>query len=101
MGVWIETTRYLGEQKTLGSHPVWVCGLKRKKLSAKWFGCKVTPCMGVWIETTLEQYYTGDTDVTPCMGVWIETLYDLKNVWVHGVTPCMGVWIETNMEIKW
>ena len=33
------------------SHPAWVCGLK---LSVTMIatGCRVTPCVGVWIETT-------------------------------------------------
>ena len=33
------------------SHPVWVCGLKRHRNRWKNQQCKVTPCMGVWIET--------------------------------------------------
>ena len=34
--------------------------------------------------------------VTPCVGVWIETIVDviLRMKAVH-VTPCVGVWIET------
>ena len=34
---------------------------------------KVTPCMGVWIETTNIKQEVKATHVTPCMGVWIET----------------------------
>ena len=34
---------------------------------------RVTPCMGVWIETLKDHPYTNKTLVTPCMGVWIET----------------------------
>ena len=33
----------------------------------------VTPCMGVWIETTGSCFTAGAFSVTPCMGVWIET----------------------------
>ena len=85
---------------------------------------RVTPCMGVWIET-----YSGEVDeymdlVTPCMGVWIETMSSRINIstrlghtlygcvdWnkhvgkisrLINVTPCMGVWIETintNMSV--
>ena len=73
--------------------------------------------MGVWIETRSRGTTWISTDVTPCMGVWIETsVYILPGyipkshpVWVCGlklpvagrigslgdVTPCMGVWIET------
>ena len=32
------------------SHPAWVCGLKQKCWT-KWKQKKVTPCVGVWIET--------------------------------------------------
>ena len=34
------------------SHPVWVCGLKLKSLSILIPASLVTPCMGVWIETS-------------------------------------------------
>ena len=33
------------------SHPVWVCGLKQNITDVTAAGNKVTPCMGVWIET--------------------------------------------------
>ena len=39
-------------QKKIKSHPAWVCGLKpeqRVRCTPIW---KVTPCVGVWIETT-------------------------------------------------
>ena len=35
---------------------------------------KVTPCMGVWIETYEERLQMQQQKVTPCMGVWIETV---------------------------
>ena len=34
------------------SHPAWVCGLKRKLVQRFALLQKVTPCVGVWIETT-------------------------------------------------
>ena len=34
---------------------------------------KVTPCVGVWIETHLIAMNLNGTFVTPCVGVWIET----------------------------
>ena len=82
---------------------------------------KVTPCVGVWIETIIKRlsgqaYWT----VTPCVGVWIETWPDRQPdgispshpAWVCGlkhknlmfeinvyaVTPCVGVWIETKKK---
>ena len=33
------------------SHPAWVCGLKRVVISAQLSLLRVTPCVGVWIET--------------------------------------------------
>ena len=43
------------------SHPAWVCGLKLRRLNLRTF-TKVTPCVGVWIETpryqTLAIYYS-------------------------------------------
>ena len=33
------------------SHPAWVCGLKPNESEGNLFAVKVTPCVGVWIET--------------------------------------------------
>ena len=33
--------------------------------------------------------------VTPCVGVWIETIQVLDSIYLEIVTPCVGVWIET------
>ena len=35
----------------IGSHPAWVCGLKHWPLILMCGLIKVTPCVGVWIET--------------------------------------------------
>ena len=77
------------------SHPAWVCGLKRKGVDEKWSNIKkshpawvcglkhrkwrnivclkVTPCVGVWIETGGNDMIFDTIRVTPCVGVWIET----------------------------
>ena len=34
---------------------------------------KVTPFVGVWIETCFDKCNAPDSDVTPFVGVWIET----------------------------
>ena len=34
------------------SHPAWVCGLKHVSVILNWCQCPVTPCVGVWIETS-------------------------------------------------
>ena len=36
------------------SHPAWVCGLKHRLISKSTRGSQVTPCVGVWIETIVE-----------------------------------------------
>ena len=51
MGVWIETSTNVKYMHVFGSHPVWVCGLKRADEQEKRGEKVVTPCMGVWIET--------------------------------------------------
>ena len=59
------------------SHPVWVCGLKLKQDTKYNHDFYVTPCMGVWIETSLNNLEKYLRKVTPCMGVWIETIPQL------------------------
>ena len=73
MGVWIETERTSCIPADRKSHPVWVCGLKLAyhKIANDFY--RVTPCMGVWIETNQYESLRAPFAVTPCMGVWIET----------------------------
>ena len=78
---------------------------------------KVTPCVGVWIETRANgKNRLGNKShpawvcglkppalssliihelVTPCVGVWIETVLETLLAALVTVTPCVGVWIET------
>ena len=60
------------------SHPAWVCGLKH---GSNKYSCtsSVTPCVGVWIETSKPSDNCRFSAVTPCVGVWIET----RNLIVH------------------
>ena len=51
MGVWIETMIDINPIVNQKSHPVWVCGLKLIKIINERRQSRVTPCMGVWIET--------------------------------------------------
>ena len=37
------------------SHPAWVCGLKQVTHNGAGKYLRVTPCVGVWIETCLEE----------------------------------------------
>ena len=41
---------------------------------------KVTPFVGVWIETCQLLGYHHITNVTPFVGVWIETLIEYKKM---------------------
>ena len=60
MGVWIETRDIYALTEWLQkSHPAWVCGLKLYTLGIVERWKRVTPCVGVWIETdgrTLKEY---------------------------------------------
>ena len=117
VGVWIETVYiYLTFFIDL-SHPSWVCGLKRMSEKGRvaacghtlrgcvdWniallialIGCKVTPFVGVWIETIFIGGDDKTLSVTPFVGVWIETAKLLRNQLWGDVTPFVGVWIETD-----
>ena len=77
------------------SHPSWVCGLKLIKIKINLWLIKVTPFVGVWIETTRYRLQHNAQRVTPFVGVWIETYRDDPNYSPFSVTPFVGVWIET------
>ena len=59
---------------------------------------KVTPFVGVWIETALRSATALQKYVTPFVGVWIETPHKLANCCQYLVTPFVGVWIETWLD---
>ena len=73
VGVWIETMRYDPDSLESGSHPTWVCGLKRHDIYYICFFLAVTPYVGVWIETPTCDCFQNHSQVTPYVGVWIET----------------------------
>ena len=53
---------------------------------------KVTPFVGVWIETLLSRWHENNRGVTPFVGVWIETCYmynSYKNVESHTLRGCV------------
>ena len=67
MGAWIETSLLGNFFTPVGSHPVWVRGLKPK-----------------YLKETLDV-----NDVAPRVGAWIETIGGLKNFLnVTSRTPC-------------
>ena len=48
--------------------------------------------MGVWIETKIRIGAELDIRVTPCVGVWIETVYEGPNdggKWGHTLRGCV------------
>ena len=101
------------------SHPSWVCGLKlikdiytiRTIISHTLRGCvdwnlipyhfrvqyRVTPFVGVWIETPHCLHHHHKESVTPFVGVWIETYKNEQGFICYSVTPFVGVWIETEL----
>ena len=55
---------------------------------------KVTPFVGVWIETPHCLHHHHKESVTPFVGVWIETYKNEQGFICYSVTPFVGVWIE-------
>ncbi len=60
------------QEQTEKSLPAWECGLKYFFRGIKVRKCRVTPCVGVWIEISNNFSVSPDGTVTPCVGVWIE-----------------------------
>ena len=75
MGVWIETFATTSESMTI----------------------RVTPCMGVWIETLIRSRYVGVLTSHPVWVCGLKHAQLCENLVEERVTPCMGVWIETLM----
>ena len=74
---------------------MWECGLKLTRDEKIVHLKKVTPYVGVWIETQGGVKFVGDNGVTPYVGVWIETTMTEGALTLTTVTPYVGVWIET------
>ena len=99
VGVWIETPQCTERPSESPSHPAWVCGLKPttyepdvddKGSHPAWVcGLKPRPASG---------RRRNATRVTPCVGVWIETRRTLASTcrrlshpaWVCGLKPPPG-----------
>ena len=98
------------------SHPAWVCGLKpitrvlwKYSMSHTLRGCVdwnirtmtamypyvVTPCVGVWIETTRSANFSFKSPCHTLRGCVDWNSYGEDLVTYEMVTPCVGVWIET------
>ena len=104
------------------SHPAWVCGLKLS-LKPLQLMDKVTPCVGVWIETfltkplklpKLRHTLRGcvDWNWNRITNTFINFCHTLRGCvdWNYvctfsysqgaKVTPCVGVWIETHSQVS-
>ena len=122
MGVWIETRWFWNRDAYQTSHPAWVCGLKPSgphpwtgskghtlrgcvdwnlTMTSLWPDFKVTPCVGVWIETRIYSSNWGTSLVTPCVGVWIETLKGVQTGFYRGHTlrGCVDWNIPESIEL--
>ena len=57
-------------------------------------GC-VTPCVGVWIETSVLDNRVHGGESHPAWVCGLKLLLPGGEKGVQAVTPCVGVWIET------
>ena len=82
------------------SHPAWVCGLKLciKSINSRNRGHTLRGCVDWNMLNRFFKYIL--IIVTPCVGVWIETSPTSPIPIVNVVTPCVGVWIETIHDRK-
>ena len=96
VGVWIEKTPFflINFFNQFKSHPAWVCGLKQVFRHLYCFARRHT-LRGCVDWNTLRFRMLALVSVTPCVGVWIETSNRSTIVIASRVTPCVGVWIET------
>ena len=76
MGVWIETLVSLCVLAVSRSHPVWVCGLKHTPINVWDDGNKSHPVWVCGLKQAKNRAKEHLKRVTPCMGVWIETAAD-------------------------
>ena len=72
MGVWIETASIAANASVQESHPAWVCGLKLLLLLLLSVSYRHT-LRGCVDWNNYSQLYFLEPRVTPCVGVWIET----------------------------
>ena len=82
------------------SHPAWVCGLKPGTDSLLWGKNKVTPCVGVWIETQRAIFQTVIQRSHPAWVCGLKPAQRRTGERQPKVTPCVGVWIETGQSFK-
>ena len=79
---------------------MWVRGLKRIEDEEVFFGLRVAPYVGAWIETSEQSERSVDCKSHP---MWVRGLkqksrYPHCKVW--NVAPYVGAWIETKMTLR-
>ena len=72
VGVWIETFRIASNRSLSSSHPAWVCGLKQAIAKSRYFALESHPAWVCGLKLQ-EAKNNNFRLVTPCVGVWIET----------------------------
>ena len=77
------------------SHPAWVCGLKHRGSGTFPDPLLVTPCVGVWIETSKDYSDQIAAQSHPAWVCGLKQERQMRNPKTALVTPCVGVWIET------
>ena len=97
VGAWIETSKLERLINKLGSHPMWVRGLKHYGI-VKGIFASVAPYVGAWIETHIYVLLITPTKVAPYVGAWIETVLTIMDMPHLGVAPYVGAWIETRRQ---
>ena len=105
MGVWIETFIIFYDTPYQRSHPTWVCGLKPypKYLITKYDSHTLRGCVD-WNIYNIND--SGLGRVTPYVGVWIETInmkykgFGLEShpTWVCGLKPSTGKTLKRKVE---
>ena len=73
------------------SLPAWECGLKQSGQCKRKNVSRVTPRVGVWIETSIKDDDKSLLSVTPRVGVWIETCSEArvqKHTWSLPAWEC-------------
>ena len=97
VGVWIETHMGISSVQQVVSLLMWECGLKHVGTAC---GKIHVGSLLMW-ECGLK-HLTHSTSisykVTPYVGVWIETFPDYVDAEMYKVTPYVGVWIETTHD---
>ena len=73
VGVWIETTTAVALRPFRWSHPAWVCGLKLFPMATAYSLTWSHPAWVCGLKQRVQGYPAEEKRVTPCVGVWIET----------------------------